>query len=142
MSLQTFSTQYECTTDVFCVKCRDLESGRPLRRNFAEFFRIPAVDFACPRGKPWGYAGGDISTIKPCRKRRQPAFVKSSETPDRAQACFECGWFDDVCRVRFPDGIGPTCWDKFLTNAASKCPAGKWGSTLSKDSNRRLADGI
>ena len=62
-------------------------------------------------------------------------FVLSSETPDRAEACWECGWFDDVCRVRFPlpDPVGPICWERFLTNARARCPAGRWGPTLEKD---------
>ena len=137
MSLKIFATQYECTSGAFCATCRNREDGRQLRQGFVDFFDLAEVDFECPHGRPWDYAGSDAPVVSiaqtPCKRRRNPVFVKSSETPDRAQACFECSWFDDVCRVNFPDGIGPTCWDKFLTNAASRCPAGKWQSTLNKD---------
>ena len=48
-----------CKDRTCCKTCRDKEGGRPWRESVRRVFDLPGgtVDFECPHGKPWGYAG-------------------------------------------------------------------------------------
>jgi hypothetical protein len=85
-----FTETIHCRSGVHCQTCRDLERGRRWRADLGQRFSVPdgLVDFACPRGRPWGWkrpsrglgdtvakvietvTGGRVRPCGGCHKRR------------------------------------------------------------------------
>ena len=59
--MRPFTETPHCRSGGHCRTCRDLEEGRAWRLSLAAGFALPpgAPDFACPRGKAWGWRPPD-----------------------------------------------------------------------------------
>lgn len=57
--MRVFAETGHCASGVHCETCRDLAGGRAWRLRLSRTFLLPGgdPDFACPRGRPWGYEG-------------------------------------------------------------------------------------
>jgi hypothetical protein len=72
-----------CRSHAHCRACRDLTQGRDLRRQWGLRWGLPGseVDFPCPEGHPWGFAGSKPLPVPP-----NPAVAVCEKCPDQ-RAC-------------------------------------------------------
>lgn len=63
---QLFTESFDCKCRLHCPTCRDVESGRPWRKQLATAFELPGdrVDFPCPHGVPWTPDTGKPGRLK------------------------------------------------------------------------------
>jgi len=87
---QNFVDTVHCLSRAHCNTCRDLEVGRPWRKNLMSLFVLPdnQADFECPYGKKWG------EKVSPPVKHGTNAAIKSGgqakPEPSGGTSCTPC----------------------------------------------------
>ena len=130
LNTETFFDSPECKSGTHCRVCRSRSAGVRFRQSVAAYFNLPADEWDCPHGHPWGLD----SMAVPVR----PTEAKDKEK-DRARdrekiifdfhhkLCRSCDEFTgNHCERKFPDGCCLETWQKFLHGHTDPCPLGKW----------------
>ena len=80
--MRDFTDTIHCTSGVHCRLCRQLDAGRDWRGAWARWYRLPegGVDFACPRGLPWGFEG-HAPKVQSLRERNEAVCNACDEKP-------------------------------------------------------------
>lgn len=111
-----------CDAGVHCPTCRD-PGAAEWRASVRYAFDVPAGEWECPRGLPWGHGSpGPIVVHEP---EPLPAVAAG-----RLDACRACDHYNgNVCERQFPCGVCLDGWWRWLRGPASRCPhpgGSKW----------------
>jgi len=147
--MDAFKLESYCDSGSYCARCRELARGRPLRQNFFVNGLVEEIDFACPRGKDWGWQpprivnvalnilGGAVGYAK-AKMGVDPA--EDDKVRARLDVCAGCE-LAVPCKEGSPvlccgetiksllDAGGGSCGCNLETKAAldgAVCPLGKW----------------
>lgn len=80
-----------CDVEYGCETCRD-PSQTEWRQSLGVAYELPpgAPDFACPRGKPWGYTGKGLGDRVAAWIKRILRYVAGPQAVQWAERCGAC----------------------------------------------------
>ena len=135
LNTETFFDSPECRSGTHCRVCRSRSAGMRFRQSVAAYFNLPADEWDCPHGHPWGPDSMAVP-VRPseakdkARTETAPAKAKDREKiifDFRHKLCRACDEFTgNHCERQFPDGCCLETWQKFLHGHTDPCPLGKW----------------
>ena len=129
LNTETFFDSPECKSGTHCRVCRSRSAGTRFRQSVAAYFNLPADEWDCPHGHPWGLDSmvpatrtpGDTVTKDKARDKEKIIF------DFRNKLCREYDAFTgNHCERKFPDGFCLETWHKFLQGLNGQYPLGKW----------------
>jgi len=138
LNTETFFDSPECKSGTHCRVCRSRLAGVRFRQSVAAYFNLPADEWDCPHGHPWGlesmvpaiWTPGNTETNDKAKVETTPSKAKDKEKiifDFRNKLCRACDEFTgNHCERKFPDGCCLETWHKFLHGHTGPCPLGKW----------------